>query len=73
MTYKNPFYNAKYESSKPEYSANHFTSYKGYHIIERIKGALWDVVLNCEIVAMRAGLNGAKQYIDDHSQLNLFK
>ncbi len=64
-TYKNPFHSEKYHGSKPiiETDAKPL-EYKGFVIYERIRGSVWDVVKNGSVVTMRAGLNGAKQFID---------
>jgi hypothetical protein len=69
-TYINPFYagiNNKDPDSKPYYTASENpTLYKGFEIHERPErhGIVWDVVKDSIIITMRAGLNGAKQFID---------
>lgn len=69
-TYKNLFYNAKYDRSKPDYtSAEKPIEYKGFQIFHRIKSSnpsanCFDVVMNGVCIGMYAGLNGAKKYID---------
>jgi hypothetical protein len=64
MTYKNPFHTPKADNSQPEYTAEKWIDYNGHQIVERVKGSVWDVIWNGEIISMRAGLNGAKKYID---------
>jgi hypothetical protein len=76
-TYINPFYSNGNTDSRPFYKVSpNPTIYKGYEIHERydregIKlgeggGALvWDVVKDGIIITMRAGLNGAKKFIDE--------
>ena len=66
--YKNPFFNAKNPGSMPGFEGIPILEYKGFLIFERIKGTLFDVVLNGEIKSMRAGLNGAKSYCDNYSE-----
>lgn len=65
IIYKNPFFNPKSQGSQPEYTGDNPVEYQGYLIFERIRGTVWDVVLDGEIVSMRAGLNGAKKFVDE--------
>lgn len=62
VKYKNPFYSPKNLGSQPEYGGVPVEEYCGFLIFERIKGVLFDVVLDGEIKCMRAGLNGAKSF-----------
>jgi hypothetical protein len=66
-TYKNPWHKRFEPMYGPaEYSTNvKPEEYKGFLIYERIDGAVWDVVKDGACVAQRAGINGAKQYIDE--------
>lgn len=63
--YQNPFYNPKYQDSKPEiYPAAVPVEYNGYLIYKRSK-EIFDIVANSVCVGMYAGLNGAKKAIDE--------
>jgi hypothetical protein len=65
MTYTNPFHNPRIHESKPVLSCDREpTPYNGYLIYERHKGTVFDVVKDRVCIAMRAGLNGAKRFID---------
>lgn len=64
--YKNQFYSPKNSDSKPVIETDAKPAqYKGYLIYERIKGVCFDIVKNGVCVGMYAGLNGAKQAIDN--------
>jgi hypothetical protein len=64
--YKNKFYNAKYDNSKLFIETDSKpVEHKGYLIYERIKGVCFDVVKKGVCVGMYAGINGAKQAIDN--------
>lgn len=64
--YKNPFYSPKILGSQPEIETDvQPIEYKGYLVYERIRGSIWDVVKDSVCVTMMAGLNGAKQAIDE--------
>lgn len=64
--YKNPFHSPKNMDSKPVITTDAKPiKYKGYLIYERIKGVCFDIVKNGICVCMRAGINGAKQAIDN--------
>jgi hypothetical protein len=69
MIYINPFHNHDNPYSRESYDdrATVKTEYKGYLIIERSErhGIVWDVVKDNVIVSQRAGLNGAKAFIDE--------
>jgi hypothetical protein len=66
-TYKNPWH----KRFEPMYGpAEYITNvqpeeYKGFLIYERIDEAVWDVVKDGACVTQRAGINGAKRYIDE--------
>lgn len=65
-TYTNPWY----KPGKPEYGPPTYETravpmeYHGYLIYERIPGTCWDVVKDGACVTQRAGLSGAKWFID---------
>ena len=71
-TYINPWH----KPGKPEYGPTKYetnvkpTEYKGFLIYNRIQaynlgGGVWAVVQNGHCVTQRAGINGAKSYIDE--------
>lgn len=63
--YKNSFYSKTTPESKPVlFTDAKPVEYKGFLIYERIKGHCFDIVKNGVCVGMRAGINGAKKYID---------
>lgn len=66
-TYKNPWHNPVTNNYGPEYYITNVKpkEYKGYLIYERISGQVWDVVKDGTCITQRAGLNGAKQAIDN--------
>jgi hypothetical protein len=65
-TYINPWHNPRTNTYGPaEYVTDAKpTEYKGFLIYERISGHVWDVVKDGRCVTQRAGLNGARNYID---------
>lgn len=69
IKYKNPFYCLKWDNSSPEYEGKDYQEYRGFLIVERIKGRVWDVVKNDTLISMRAGLNGAKSFIDNYNTM----
>ena len=66
-TYKNP----RYQFGLPQYGPAEYSTdatpkeYKGYLIFERVRGHVWDIVKDGTCVHQRAGLNGAKEAIDE--------
>ena len=72
ISYINPFYNEKYQNSKPIIvTENKPIIYKGIKIYHRINsyhsgGNVFDVVCEGKCVAMRAGIEGAKKFIDEN-------
>lgn len=65
-TYRNPWHRPGRQWSGPsEYTTGtHPEHYRGYDIYHRER-EVWDVVINGECVAQRAGLNGARQAVDE--------
>lgn len=66
IKYKNPFYSPKADNSAPEYEGEEYLEYRGFLIFERVKGRIWDVVRDGTVITMRAGIRGAKSFIDDY-------
>lgn len=70
--YRNSFYNELNRDSKMFIETNAKpVLYKGYLIYESAPKTQFDVVLNDICIALRAGINGAKSYIDGLSVKNL--
>lgn len=71
--YQNPWHDTDNDCYGPAcYSTSaHPVEYKGFLIYERIKSSVWDVVLDGVCVTQRAGLNGAKSYVDNHVSGNV--
>lgn len=64
MVYKNSFYNAKYQDSKPVIETAAIpVEYKGFLIYQRSK-YVFDIVKNDVCVGTYAGIKGAKNRID---------
>jgi len=64
MTYRNSFYNAKYQDSRPDITTDAKPEhYEGYMIHRRSKD-VFDIVKDGVCIGMSAGLNGAKRKID---------
>ena len=65
-TYSNPWHRPGQPQQGPrEYSTDAKPiEYRGYQIFERIRGQCWDVVKDGTCVTQRAGLSGAKRFID---------
>ncbi|WP_448607625.1 hypothetical protein [Paenimyroides ceti] len=64
-TYRNLFYNSLNRDSKEFIKTTvKPIEYKGYLIYQIIKDEHYDVVLNGVCISQRAGLNGAKRFID---------
>lgn len=65
-TYSNPWYLA----GRPQQGPSEYRTdakpleYRGFQIFERIPGKCWDVVKDGTCVTQRAGLDGAKRFID---------
>jgi hypothetical protein len=66
-SYINPWYKPGQDMYGPKEFTTDVkpTEYKGYLIYERIQGQVWDVVKDGRCVSQRAGINGAKQKIDE--------
>lgn len=66
-SYANPWHDpsaSKYGPAEYETDVTPM-EYRGYLIYERIPGQCWDVVLDGVCMTQRAGLRGAKQYVDN--------
>ena len=69
-TYRNPWH----KPGKPEYGPAEYTTdakpqqYEGFTIYERIPGHVWDVVKDGECQTQRAGLNGARAWINEQNE-----
>lgn len=66
VTYKNPWYKPKNPTYGPEYYTTDAKplEYKGFSIYERFIDICFDVVKDGTCISQRAGLNGAKRFID---------
>lgn len=65
MYYRNPWHKTNGDCGPALYKTEaEPMKYRGFLIYERIKGVVWDVVKDGECVTQRAGLNGAKEAID---------
>lgn len=66
-TYRNPWHHPAHPQQGPrEYTTDaRPVAYRGYLIYPRIPGVVWDVVKGGECVTQRAGLSGAKAFIDE--------
>jgi hypothetical protein len=63
--YLNPFHREGSHDSKAYFESDTKPAeYRGYHIFQRVKGSVFDVVKDGVLFSMRAGRNGAKKYID---------
>lgn len=72
MTYSNSFHNPLNRDSKPEIICESKpVEYKGHLIFERIKGVCYDVVKDGVCIGMRAGISGAKRFIDKLTNQNI--
>jgi hypothetical protein len=73
--YKNRWYNPKND----DYGKQTFktdvkpTKYKGYLIYQRVSGHVWDIVKDNICISQRAGINGAKSFIDSIKPDDLLK
>ncbi len=69
-SYQNPWHNP----IKPEYGPAFYSTgakpepYMGYLIFQRIERVVWDVVKDGVCVTQRAGINGAKRFIEEAVQ-----
>lgn len=66
-TYRNPWHNPAHPNQGPrvyETDAQPI-EYGGYLIYQRIPGVVWDVVRDGVCVTQRAGLSGAKSFIEE--------
>lgn len=65
-TYSNPWHKPHDPIYGPAYYSTdaRSISYKGFLIYQRISGVVWDVVKDGACVTQRAGISGARRYID---------
>lgn len=65
--YRNPWHNPARPNQGPRvyHTDARPIEYLGYLIYQRIPGVVWDVVKDGECVTQRAGLSGAKAFVDE--------
>ena len=63
-SYRNPWFTPSGIAPQVYTTTAKAIEYRGYVIYERIKGCVWDVVRDGVCRTQRAGLSGAKGYVD---------
>lgn len=66
--YRNSFHKPENPSFGPEFYETDArpTAHRGFEIFQRVRGRVWDCVINGECVGQYAGPNGAKRFVDQY-------